>query len=138
MLGSIIPKTKEVEFRLMKIPEMVPTEQTHQVACWAQMLGKHQKYKIMAVFRLSGHSFQDCRQHQPLQQCAGGERRSMGGSGASGLRQGLWGHTPELLHPSFICSLSGRLPSCVCLSLPIYNMHIVIALFILGGAIHIK
>ena len=47
MLGSIIPTNGEVEFRSMKILEIVLTEQICQVAFGAQTLRKHQKHEVM-------------------------------------------------------------------------------------------
>ena len=41
MPGSIIPTHGEVEFRSMKITEIVLIEQTHQVDFGAQSLRKH-------------------------------------------------------------------------------------------------
>lgn len=93
MLGSIIPKSEEVEFGSMKIPEIVLTEQTQQVACWAQMLESSRNPRSW----LSSGSLDIAASalvNTKLCSLPPGERgRSMGGSGASGLRQGLWGHT---------------------------------------------
>ena len=47
MLGSIIPTNGEVEFRSMKILEIVLTEQICQVAFGVQTLRRHQKHKVM-------------------------------------------------------------------------------------------
>ena len=47
MLGSIIPTNGEVEFRSMKILEIVLTEQICQVAFGVQTLRRHQKHEVM-------------------------------------------------------------------------------------------
>lgn len=71
MLGSIIPKSKEVEFRSMEIPEIVLPEQTHQ---WP---GGRRCWRIIrnTRSRLSSGSLDVAAsiliQHQPLWHSAG-------------------------------------------------------------------
>lgn len=53
MLGSMILTNGEVEFRSMKIPEIVLTEQTRQVAFGAQTPRKPQRHWVMVECQMS-------------------------------------------------------------------------------------